>query len=533
MSTDQKISETSPEHSEEKKPSSKSFQALLSEIEKLGSPEEKLRGVIQFMKLAISQSGTPRFKDFWDGRQVAIGIFKEINNPVLRSQMWGEYLELSSEARRLKDILDEHSMFAIEQIDLAIQALEKDIENYALLLEQINEVSFPIIKQALQGKLETFQDIQRELDLLNTLASKINSLRKEVLKTEMRIRFKNKFFERLSHIGDKVFPRRKELIATISQEFSQGIQEFTVSHFNDLSASMTPLFELREDIKSLQELAKILTLNTHSFSESRLQLSHGWDTLKAFEKDRKKQQAQKKAEFKENYDLVMVKISEFATYCLSEAATEAEANRLGEEILSFMRGVTLSRDDVRMLKSEFYNAKAPLVEKVQKQIQEKEKEFHDYQNKLREQSLLLRKDLETLVQEGEDLDYEALTAKRDQFQEQYERLSLSKAERLLIDRLFKQIRDLIIDKKEKVVLLKSEDDQQNYENMQLILKQRKERRVEIKNQLEQYRKTLGTSGLDFEKAMLLRELIDTEKMQLEKLNQSIVEIEEKLSELGE
>jgi DnaJ-class molecular chaperone len=77
----------------------------------------------------------------------------------------------------------------------------------------------------------------------------------------------------------------------------------------------------------------------------------------------------------------------------------------------------------------------------------------------------------------------------------------------------------------------SDDDLKTLENLRTILSQKKERRQEIKEQLETYRKSLGSSNLDFEKAMLHRELVDQEKERLEKANSGIAEIEQKIDAL--
>ena len=77
----------------------------------------------------------------------------------------------------------------------------------------------------------------------------------------------------------------------------------------------------------------------------------------------------------------------------------------------------------------------------------------------------------------------------------------------------------------------SSDDLQTLEQLRDVLSQRKVRRQEIKDQIESYRKALASSGLDFEKAMMYRDQMDQEKDRLEKANLSILEIEEKISEI--
>lgn len=81
------------------------------------------------------------------------------------------------------------------------------------------------------------------------------------------------------------------------------------------------------------------------------------------------------------------------------------------------------------------------------------------------------------------------------------------------------------------MLALSEDDRQALQQLQAFLKQRKEGRQEIKNQLEVLRKSAGSSSLDFEKAMNFTNQINEEKERLEKANQAITEIERKIAEV--
>ena len=105
----------------------------------------------------------------------------------------------------------------MEQIDLAIQSIESDLTHFQDRLQQVRPLSFPARSETISEKAESYDKIQSELNLLNTLASRLNAFRKEVIKTDMRIRFKAKFFKRLSQPGDQIFPRRKELIETVSR----------------------------------------------------------------------------------------------------------------------------------------------------------------------------------------------------------------------------------------------------------------------------------------------------------------------------
>ncbi len=506
-----------------------SLAEFLEVFEKEAEVEQKIRLSIDFMKAALSQSGNPRFKDFWEGRRLCLPLFKENITATGRTLLWGEYIELSSEARRLKEILDEQSAFAMEQIELAIQSMEKDLEQYAELLEQIPDLTFPETCSALQKKTAAYNGLQRELYLLNTLASRVNALRKEVIKTEMRIRFKTKFFERLSAIGDKIFPQRKELIKNISAEFMADVEAFIKENFEQENAAS--LYILREEIKSLQNAAKLLTLNTHAFTETRLQLSKCWDQLKEWEKERKKEISQKKAVYKQNHDEAMEKVNAFAAACMQEGADEDALHQAGDELLAHMKTLELGNEEVWSLKDAFQLARRPLVDKHFLQEQERERQNAEREAQRKEKKEQLRTELQALVQTGEQLEAGDIEEKRKELQKTFDSLALTKSEKQVFEKMLKQLRDLVLDKKDKAAMQLSADDLQSLTQLRTILSERKERRQEIRTLLESYRKALGGSGFDFEKAMMHRELIDAEKVRLDTANASIQEIEEKISEL--
>jgi hypothetical protein len=513
--------------SDDRKDSSSLFSDFMGQLQKEVTAEGKIRLSMDFMRAALSNSGSPRFKDFWEGRKVCLPLFKENISPKLRSQLWSSYIELSVEAKRLKEILDEQAAFAIEQIELAIQALERDLEHYELILSQSQPFLLPYESLSLKNKAEMYNVLQKELILLSTLATRVNGMRKEVVKTEMRIRIKNKFLERLSSCGDKIFPKRKELIKKMSQEFTNDVEHFVASHFQDEEFHGVPLYALREEIKQLQSIAKILTLNTHAFTETRLKLSGCWDQVKDRDRQRKKETQQKRQVFKQNFDLVMEKIKPFAEACAAEISM-GECNKLSAEILDFMRTVELGREEVRALKEEIHKVRSAPLDRVREADQERQKKESEAETFRREKIQVLKEELNALFAQVDSMELEALIVKRDHLLQQFEEVKLSKAEKHIVDRLFKQLKDGIEEKREKSLLLLSEDDLKARDQLKVILQERKQRRQEIKHQLEQYRKLLGGSGFDFEKAIMYREMIETEKATLEKTNSSIDDIEEKI-----
>ncbi len=525
------VSDAYPSDMKEKN-STHSLMEFLEQFQSVANSEKKIRLSLEFLRQAISQGNAPRFKDFWEVRKLCLSLFKEDMPILIRADLWNSYIELVSEAKQLKEIVDQQSAFAVEQIELAIQALEKDVADMNVVLELIADVVLPEECFSLQKNREFYAIIQRELQLLNALAVKINSLRKELLKTEMRIRIKNKLLERLSLCGNQIFPRRKELIKQISEQFSQDVEYFVYSQFREGEMKQLPGYVLREEIKYLQQIAKVLTLNTHVFTETRVKLSTCWDEIKNYEKERKKETQEKKLLFKQGFDLVAEKIQIFAASIHEETPLQ-ECDQQMTEILAFMRTVLLGREEVQILKEQLYNVKKPILEKAREaekmhmqKLQEKEQEKKDRLEKL-------SSDLKSLIQQASELSLEQLTLQNKALEKTFEEFQFKQSEKQMLERLFKRVKDLINDNKEKTLMLLSEDDQKALEQLQIVLFEKKNRRKELKEQLEQYRKLLGGSGLDFEKTIMYRDLMETDKSVLEKINSSIVDIKKKIKQIAE
>jgi hypothetical protein len=382
----------------------------------------------------------------------------------------------------------------------------------------------------MKDKNAIYREAQKNVTFLSTLASRINALRKEVVKTEMRIRFKNKFLARLGVCGDLVFPQRKEWISKISGLFSADVAHFVSTHFQEGEFETLPLYALREEVKLLQGVSKELTLNTPVFTETRLKLSACWDQLKVKERDRKKESLQKRQTFKQNFDLVKEKIAPFAQEC-ETALTIEECQAKATELLNFMKTLELGRDEVIALKEEIFKARRIPLQR-EKQVEEERQKHTLEKERLRKEEIVSCKEaLQELLNPALEIDLDALNGKKEALLKRFEGFSLAKAERQGVDRQFKQLKDLIHEKKTKALLMLSDEDVKAVSELRLALEERKMRRQEIKNQLESYRKLLGGSSLDFEKAISYREIIETEKASLEKMQASIQEIEERIEEI--
>ncbi|OGN63914.1 MAG: hypothetical protein A3E80_01445 [Chlamydiae bacterium RIFCSPHIGHO2_12_FULL_49_9] len=518
----------SPSENQEQK-ISPLFKEFTEKLSSLPTPEEKIACGLTFMQSSISQEGSPRFREFWEARRVVLPFFKENLNPAIRSKLWGDYVELTVEARRLKEILEEQSLFAMEQIDLAIKAIEADMNGFQALLAQGAGIPFGQVAETIRDKIGVYQKIQSELNLLNTLASRLNGLRKEIIKTDMRIRFKTKFFKRLSDVGDQIFPKRKELIEAVSDEFEKDVDRFIGEYFKGDQASGAPYYALREEIKSLQGTAKFLTLNSSVFTRTRLKLSECWDKVKVLEKEHKKEVMERKQASSEQKQSIQTLIDELKAkgHSLNLRELDLEIDRIFKE----MRGLPLHRDDVRALQGELHQLRAPLLAAQEQRARELEAQEKEKIRLKKEKVISLKERIAQLLKDGERMELEVLISAFSEIQAQIEQLEASKIEKQQIERTLRPLKDFIADKKEHSLLNLSEDDKKTLENLRLVLQQKKERRQEIKNQLEIYRKAVGSSSLDFEKAMHYRELMDQEKERLEKANAAIDEIEQKISEL--
>ncbi len=514
---------------EAQKEESPLFKEFIEKVASFPTPEEKIAHGLTFMRNSISQEGSPRFREFWEGRRVILPFFKENLNPAIRSRLWNEYVELTVEARRLKEILEEQSAFAMEQIDLAIKALEQDVGRFEEMLASSGEIVFSDAAPTILEKGEVYNKIQRELNLLNTLASRLNSLRKEIIKTDMRIRFKTKFFKRLSDLGDQVFPKRKELIEAVSAEFEKDVDSFVSKYFKGDEVVGAPYFALREEIKALQSMAKLFTLNSGAFTRTRLRLSECWDKVKVLEKEHKKEVFEKKQASSQNRQGIQAKIDALKEKAVS--LPTAELNQEIEAISNEMRSVQLHRDDVRGLREELFKLRAPHLAAQEQKAKELEQAEKEKLRIKREKISALKEQIAQLLKQGEQMELDALSAQFQSLENDLDQLGLAKLERQQIERSLRPLKDLIVDKKENSLLNLSEDDKKTLENLRTVLQQRKERRQEIKSQLETYRKALGGSSLDFEKAMHYQELVEQEKERLDKANAAIEEVEQKIADL--
>lgn len=493
--------------------------------------EKRLQITLDFMKESLSQGGSPRFRDFWDAKHLALALFKESLNPVARSHLWSQYTELISEAQRLKEILDEQASFAIEQIELAIDAIIKDLSAYEEGIKQSPDLIFPDKCSSVEGKEASYAIKQKEIHFLNKLATRLNSLRKEVIQTEMRIRHKNKILSDISALGDQILPKRKELIKSISDAFLSDVGMFVNEHFTLESKTLkesekpSPVYALRSEIKALQAVAKLISLNSFSFKESRTLLSDCWEILREQEKENKKEDSEKKEIFEENAKKISELLDGFEKKVTEETLASPQINTEMDAIISEMKNVELGRVEVKSLKDRLFSIKKIALSKIQEQKQQiielemqKEKEIKDQIAKLFER-------LSTALDASDETSLEDLLEMKETLSEERSPLSLSSSDEDGLAQLFQQLDFEIISKREKEIT-QIADEEEKFAQLDELIEELEELREKVKEKQESFRKLVGKSGLDFEAAMTYREYLDTQRTLLSSIDHDIKRLEE-------
>lgn len=526
MNDQAEIQQQDPTSSSHKSP----IEALLKELASRHLPEEKIQCALLFMESAIAREGGADFKAFWEARKCALSFFREAINPPLRNDLWAKLSDLSKEARRLKDIADEQSSFATEQIEMAIQSIEKDLADSQALVTGSADLPQPEKARVLISRWSDYNAWQKELDFLNAYASRINGLRKELIKTEMRIRIKNQLFDRLSKAGDLLFPRRKELIQLVSDSFQHDVEQFATRHFGS-AGSNVPTFALRDEIKEMQNLAKLFTLNAKAFSNTRMKLSACWDSLKEKDVERRKEFEEKKGLFEENAKAIGLLLEQLeGQFAESPDAVQEHESRLSE-ILQEMRRVELGRDEVKTLRTRVDAFKAKLHEKeLAAEAARKQAEI-ERQQKRRELIDSFRTELDQLFDKVDVLSLEEMQAMESAVNQRLAASSLNRTEKAELEKRLKPLKEIAKRKKEAALLALPPDALAALDQLNELMESKLEERLEVKALLEDLRKKSKASGLDFNRALEFNEQISEENARLKEIVESIDEIKGKIEEL--
>lgn len=485
------------------KPSlSKATSKLYETLQKEAPAEEKLKQALSFMKEAISQTGAARFKDFWDAKTLCLPLFKEKLPQPIKEIFWKEYTDLAHQAKRLKEMLEEQSSFACEQIELALKTLSLDVEQVLSRDKEENNL----------------QQDQEEITSLMNHTTRLKALREEVIKTEMRVRDKNRLFKEIGQLGDRFIPRKNALIKKVSQQFYEDVSEFCKASFDmkqkKLLSQNLKTFELKEKIKAFQELAKHLTLQTAIFNATRVLLTNGWDIVKEEEKERKKLFLEKKEqESKEIENIKALIDSQFSLDLSSQDLIEKTKERLLEKIETLSLRAVEKKELKHALFKKVEEKLFPFKEAAIQREEARKKEDEEKKRKRQE----AQENLKNLVLNEHTLD--ELENEHAVFFGLMNEGPLTSEEKGECEEILAISYENILQKKE---ILAKEDQEKLFAVRKLWV----ELKEQTKQKLELYRKQISLSGFDFQKAILFNEAIKLEKQRLERCLQKIEKLEE-------
>ena len=491
---------------------------------------KKLSIAIASLKEMLSHIKGPYLRDFWDFRHHVVDLFEKDIDIETREKVWSELDQVTNEAKHLKQIEDDQAAFATEQIELAIKSMEDNLETLPEQVKSADDVEFGCRSVVISENIDLYVNVQKELNLLNAYAGRINSLRKELIKTDMRIGRKNKLFKRLSSAGDKIFPRRKELIKDVSTAFISDIKTFVEENFSTDNLGRA-LFRLRNEVKSLQHVAKVLTLNTHAFTVTRKKLSDCWDKLRESEKLNKKEQQESKERYQPVVDEILEKMDTYKARLEEEQLPVSACHKEINEISKYMRSVELGYEQVKFLRNKMNELYDNLKDREEAEDQERRQQQELVRQQRQDRFNSVKDRIDTLIEKSQELDIEKMKEERDNLQQEIKSPDFNKSEQMQLERALYAIRDLISDKREQALLSLSDDDRNAIEQLKELLQQRLESRNDIRAELDGYKKIKAGSGLDFDKAIMYSEMIDEEQERLKKACNGIKIIKEKIEEL--
>ena len=483
---------------------------ILSEAKE---PEDKIKVALDFMRSALSQEGSPRLRDFWEAKAVCLPLFKQRLSPAARSYFWEEFVSLSDEARRLKDVLDEQSAFAADAIDKAIDAIDKDFQQYETFVAGYQPCSFPKGVESLLSSTDFYNKAYAKIGVLTSFSTRINGLKQEVSKTSMRVRQKGRIFQKLQELRTQILPIRNDLVSEVSKAFLNDVSTFVSLHEH---TPAKPFYILRDEIKALQELSKVLSISTEAFGKVRELLSGLWDQIRKLDKERKKAQGDKREAQDKNHNEAALKIDALEKRIEDEKLNSNQAKSLFNEMHSYLRGLDLHRDHVRVLKTKLSDIQGALEAPRQSVSAEKADAMEAKSVELAKEYAAQQAVVDQALTDLADSDLSSIEAKIQTLQEEVKSIEL-----------LDPILDLRIETKQSMLL---EQDEVLVSDVENLLQMRKEQRERLRARIVALRKSLGTSNLDFEKSMQLGDELEQVKETLESVEGAINALNELITD---
>ncbi len=388
------------------------FATFEKEFQEKESVEEKIRYALLCMRKALSEVEPPQFKCFWEFRKRVLPLFKEIKSIAKKKPLWEEFIALGHEAKQLKKLAEEKADFVVEQIVLAVEAIEKDLKEMPLQLEQIHVPDFPNINHIRAEKREEYVSLYKEAHLLGVFAERLQALRGEVLSLEMRFRQKNQLLDRIRHVGDMVFPRKKKIIEQISKAF-----------INDVMSCAQAAVSL-QTVKDFQQMAKLLPLHSTAYRKSAALLKGCWERALAEEK-----RGIREKKIHEEKSKVADSLAQAIRSLLEEDLSLEVLMNKRDELYEHLQSVCIKDIERESLEALFRRVKDKIEEKKALDLlREESGDVRERLEKLLEEREGRRKEIKEQMQAyrkrlgGSNLDMESAMIYRDLLEEEREAL---------------------------------------------------------------------------------------------------------------
>lgn len=499
-------------------------------LEGMSSINEKIEACLSLMGECLAQPNKPLFRGFWEARKLLFELFADSSlTSGDRIRYQGICKDLSRDALLLKERVKEVSNFAAQQIELAIQAMKVELSEAVAVPDDWDS---DVLPESLEASSRFYFESHSRLLRLSALAERLRGLREEVLSISMRGKLKRKLLDGLSEVGNILFPEKRELSRVLGDRFLEDIESF-IQGVGNSNFPSKPALHLLSEVRRFQALAKELQLTRTTFKSARVSLSACWDRLNAIISQKREKFAERKETSKANCGTVRAKIESLIEKhresVLSDDRFEGELALIQRE----MRNLDLDRESVFFLKKMIQDAKTPIAERRVKDMENK-KETDRQAAQEREKCLQdLRACLADLLDRVLAFDEKDLTPFDGEYRDLCERCRtplLWRSDKVTLDKLLKQIKHALDDRKRAPLMELSSTGEESVETIRSRLEQLIVCRNEVKERLDIHKKNVGSSGLDLERALYLGQMMQQDKERLSELKRVIAEMDLALQE---
>lgn len=354
-----------------------SYAAFSREIEQTSSAVDKLKKTFDYMRSCLSDGLGARRSDFWQAKQLCLALFKTAMEPAFRYPLWQQFTEILDSAELASEMISESSAFYLEQFTHALEELEKKAESEQM--ESLFSITETLGFDGTQAALETFVaglreelfTLQGRLEHFRKYAMRYRCLREEIIDCQMSPRDKRALFQRLKIVHSKIFPPRAALTERIDTLFNEEVTQF-VSGALIAGEPTKPIYVLKQELKTLQTIARALALSSQGFKAARLRLTELWDLLSALEDMRKSKLREQRVQSKLSYSEIEGQIEHLRADAPKLSYDEL-ISRI-KRIIRFMHTQFLTREDKKQLRMQLEALKEPFraeEKKREKRQQEK------------------------------------------------------------------------------------------------------------------------------------------------------------------